>query len=106
MDFAMLPVLVNGCQILYDFYTCTTAFETFGVPCSMKPRARRATPRSVDICGLATSDDLAVNRVRCYRITASVSPIDFGAQTPAPRQSRYRLASPMTRSIGARLLPL
>ena len=29
---------------------------------------------SVDICGLATSDDLAVNRVRCYRITASVSP--------------------------------
>ena len=54
----MLPVLVLGCQILCDFYTCTTAFEAFGVPRSMKPRARRATPPSVDICGLATSDDM------------------------------------------------
>ena len=27
MDFAMPPVHVLGCQILCDFYTCTTGFE-------------------------------------------------------------------------------
>ena len=54
----MLPVLVLGCQILCDFYTCTTAFEAFGVPHSMKPRARRAAPRSADIVGISLSDDM------------------------------------------------
>ena len=44
----MLPVLVLACQILCDFYTCTTVSETFGVQCSMKPRARRAARLSVE----------------------------------------------------------
>ena len=80
--FRLAPILVLGCQILCDFYTCTTGSKRLAAHNFMELWARSTVPKSGTRSGIDRSDCLGCpNRLSvavCFRPT-----LRSGAQTSA-----------------------